>query len=194
MKENFKYFFKIIITTIVFILIFDAIAAMLFGSLGMTSESNRWNYVLLLYIFLAILGTSESIYNLKKSESISTIISTILGFSLLGFYYGGSITNDNFYIALSTALVSNILGVFLLKKYHAITLIIIKLIKTIAAYGFAAFTGINAMSLFTVSRFLEAILWGIVGLIYINFTVSNLFGVLTNLKKSTGGRRDIYNN
>lgn len=183
MKRNLKYISIIIVAVIVSILAFDAIATMIFGSLGKTSESSQWNYILILYILLAIIGGSITFYKFTKIKSIATIFSAILIFGLFGFYYGGIMTDNNSQIALLTALVSAGLGILLGIRNPRFSMIIITPIATIAAYGFAFYAGTNAIALFTAFRFLGAILWGITCLSYIILTISNLFFILTNIKK-----------
>ena len=175
MKNNLQSVIKIILTIFLSILAIDAVATMVFGSLGNTSESAEWNYILILYVFLAVLGASVTVYRFTKIQFIITILLPILSLALLGFYYGGSLTNNNSQIAIITALISGTIGVFISIKKNKIILEIITPVATIAAYGFAFYAGTNAIALFTVSRLFSAILWSIACLIYINLTVTNFF-------------------
>ena len=148
MKNNLQYLIKIILTIFLTILASDAVATMVFGSLGKTPESAEWNYILILYIFLAFLGASVTVYRFTKIQFIITILLPILSFALLGFYYGGSLTNNNPQIAIITAFISSTIGGFISIKKNKIILEIITPVATISAYGFAFYAGTNAIAFF----------------------------------------------
>ena len=165
---------------VVSILSFDAIATMIFGSLGKTQESSGWNYVLTLYIFLGSLGIISTIANTQSKlkislnfQSIPTVLSATLSFALLGFYYGGTMTDNNHQVATIAAITSGAIATILSLKQNQILGAATMPIATIAAYGFAFYAGTNAIALFAVSKLLGGIFWGIICLIYIGLTVVN---------------------
>ena len=186
MRLPIKYISKIIFVVVVSILAFDAIATMLFGSLGKTPESSEWNYILTLYIFLASLGAIALIANLKSNlkifkivKPIAAVLSATLSFALLGFYYGGSTTDNNPQIAIISAIALGIVGTILSLKYHQIIIEIVTSIASIAAYGFAFYAVTNASAYFSVSKLLGGILWGIICLIYLGISINNFTTILS---------------
>lgn len=183
MKNDVKNFIKIIVTVLISILAFNAIATMLFGSLGNTSESESWNYILTLYIFLAILGATIALQNFKILNLFTTILSGILSSILLGFYYGGSMTNNNSTVAIISGLLLGIVVGFLSIRQKQIMVGIFTPVTTMAAYAFAFYAGTNMISLLTASQFSDAVFWGIVCLIYIGLTTNNLLFILTKITK-----------
>ena len=177
-----KYIGKIVVVIVASILAFNAIATMLFGSLGKTPESSDWNYILTLYIFLASIGAISFAARLRliaifaKSKSklrIFTIFKPLtagLSFALLGFYYGGSMTDNNAQVAIITAIALGVLGTVLGLKPNRLVNAAVATIATIAAYGFAFYAGTKAIALFTASQLLSGILWGIICVIYLGIT------------------------
>ncbi|MDJ0576616.1 MAG: hypothetical protein QNJ65_15785 [Xenococcaceae cyanobacterium MO_234.B1] len=184
-----KYISKIIVAVLVSILAFDAIANMVLGSLGKTPETSEWNYILILYIFLATIGVIAVASNIKtqlklfnRFQPLVPILSATLNCALLGFYYGGSMTNNNPQVGIITAIALGMIGTILSLKQQQIIIILTAPIATIAAYGFAFYAGTNAIALFNVSKLLGGILWGIICLIYIGITITNLSSTLSHLK------------
>lgn len=182
MKFSTKYFFTIAIVLIVSILALDAITTMLFGSLGKTPESSDWNYILALYIFLASLGAISLVANLEKSklkvfqilQAIAKILSVTLSCALIGFYYGGSLTNNNLQVAIFAALALAVLGTILSLRQNQMIFAAVNPVPIISAYGFAYYAGTKAIALFYGSRLLGGILWGLICLAYLGVTMVNI--------------------
>ncbi len=185
MKFSPKYIFTVVIILIVSLLTLDAIATMLFGSLGKTPESSDWNYILALYVFLASLGAIASVANLKKRKfrilkifkAIAKTLSAALSCALIGFYYGGSLTNNNLQIAILAALSLAALGTFFSLKQNQMMFVVISPIPVISAYAFAYYAGTKAIALLNVSRLSGGILWGLICLMYIWATIINITGI-----------------
>ena len=182
MKFPIKYIGKIVVVVVASILAFNATATMLFGSLGKTPESSDWSYILTLYIVLASIGAISFAARLRliaiiaKSKSklkiftIFKLLTAGLSFALLGFYYGGSVTDNNAQVAIITAIFLSILGIVLSLKSNQLVIAAVATIATIAAYGFAFYAGTKAIALFTVSQLLGGILWAIICVIYLGIT------------------------
>ncbi|VEP17579.1 membrane hypothetical protein [Hyella patelloides LEGE 07179] len=189
MRLSISNILKIIVVVVVSILAFDAITTMLFGSLGKTTESSDWNYILTLYVFLASLGAIAIIAKIKSKlkifkifKSVAAILSATLSFALLGFYYGGITTDKNPQVAIITAIVLGTLGTVLGFQQNQIIIAVTASIASIAAYGFTFYAGINAIAQFSVSKLFGGILWGIICLIYLGITITNLTTVSSKLK------------
>ena len=170
------------VTTIVAI---DAIFSMLFGSLGKTAASSGWNYVLTLYVFLAVIGIS---YYLSMVSPIQLprfcLIPTLLSGALLGFYFGGIASDKDPQVAIISAIALSILfGIGFWQKYRFLSVAVAS-IATIAAYGFAFFAGTQSLSLLSVSIILPGIIWGLVCSIYIVLTINNLAIAIKAIKST----------
>ena len=170
---------------------FNAISIMLFGSLGTTPKNSDWNYILLLYVFIATIGIVAFIANIKSRLKIwktfsfvAAVLSVTLSFALLGFYYGGSLSDNNPQIATITAIVLGTLGTILALKKNQIVLAASMTVATIAAYGFAFYAGTNAVAYFSVSKLFGGIVWSMVCLLYIGLTINNFTNVLKSSRVS----------
>ena len=101
------------------------------------------------------------------------MISTLLCGALIGFYYGGIAADKNPLVALISAIALGILfGLWRWLKYH-FSLAIVAFTSSIAAYGFAFFSGTQALSLFSVSNNLAGIFWLAFCLIYIAIAIKS---------------------
>jgi len=99
---------------------------------------------------------------------------TTLSGVLLGFYYGGTYTDNNSQAAVISAIAVGI--VFNLLNYYrrqAVYLAAI-VIAGVCAYGFALIRGIAAINLIAGSLLIPGIIWGSVCLIYLGLAVHNL--------------------
>ena len=97
--------------------------------------------------------------------------------ALIGFYYGGSLTNNNLQIAILAALSLAVLGTFFSLKQNQMMFAGISPIPVISAYAFAYYAGTKAIALFHVSRLSGGILWGLICLVYIWATIVNITGI-----------------
>ncbi|NJL64501.1 MAG: pentapeptide repeat-containing protein [Methylacidiphilales bacterium] len=96
---------------------FTAISHMTFGVLGNTPEIPAWSYTKALIVSLVISGLGASLRRIFHQQSIlEKLITTLSGTTsaaLLGFYYGGTIQNNNLQIAAISALITSIIAAVL---------------------------------------------------------------------------------
>jgi len=151
---------------------------MMFASLGQTAGSKGWGYILTLQIVLAIIGItgylSNSVILPRIVKKCCYFILTTLCGVLLGFYYGGTYTDNNSQAAIVSAIAIGIIFNLLDRYQRQAVSIIVMLIAGICAYGFALMTGIAAINLIAGSLLVPGIIWGCVCSVYLGLTVNNL--------------------
>ena len=178
-RSNYRRIILIAIAVITLFLTTQAVSMMMFASLGSTSASDRWGYILTLQIVLAIVGIAGYLSNAANFLPASVkkysyfILVTLCGV-LLGFYYGGTYTDNNSQAAIISAIAIGI--VFNLLKYYQRQAVSIAamVIAGFCAYGFALMRGIAAINLIAGSLLIPGIIWGSVCLTYLGLAVNNL--------------------
>ena len=147
---------------------------MLFASLGKTPTNSGWNYVLAFYIFLAAIATTAYLAHiLKRYSHLLQLFSSLLSGALLGFYYGGVATNNNPQFAAASAVFLSFIFAFAHWRKYSYLSVVVKIIATISAYGFAYFLGTQTIYLLSVNSIISGALWSI-------FCVTYLF-IATNI-------------
>lgn len=163
----------------------NAISVMVFGSLGKTTDNNGWNYVVALCIVLATTGLTAYLgnfkgYKLKVFRSACLFISKLLGGAILGFYYGGTASNNNPQVAIISAIsISLIFAICAWQKYQIIT-VAAAFISALTAYGFSLYAGTQGIASLSTSVNLWGIIWSIACLVYIAIALENF---LTGVSK-----------
>lgn len=156
---------------------------MVFGSLGKTADNNGWNYVVALCIVLGTTGITAYLANFKQRksglfQSACLFFSTLLSGAILGFYYGGSASNNNPQVAIISAIsLSLIFGICASQRYQIIS-VAAAFISALAAYGFSLYAGTQGIASLSASFNLWGIVWAVVSLIYVAIALENfLIGV-----------------
>lgn len=169
----------------------NAISVMVFGSLGKTADNNGWSYVVTLCIVLATTGLTAYLANFKEFrsrllKSTCLLVSVLLGGALLGFYYGGTVSNNNPEVATISAIaLSLIFGICARKQYQIIS-VASAFISALAAYGFSLYAGTQGIASLSASINLWGVIWSIACLVYIAIALENfLTGVNKILKYSS---------
>lgn len=178
-KTRSQFILSIIVTILSIILAFNTIMPMVLSSLGKTPESRGWYYVVVLYIFLGMIGLLKAIASITRKSSLMrrnlNQITVILSFALLGFYYGGINTDNNPQIAITSAIALGIIGGIISWQGNQLLAIVMAPIAIVAAYGFAFYTGLQAIELYTVSQLRQSIFWAGISLLYIGLTLMHLY-------------------
>lgn len=176
----------IAIAPVAAIITIKAVSVMMFASLG-ASSTGKLSYVLVLQIVLATIGICGYLsisVNLNSNLSQPTFtLSSTLGGVLLGFYYGGSYTDNNLQYAVLGAIASGMLfclgAVFRPSLMRTAT----AFISSICAYGFALMAGIRGINLIAAAQLTLGVVWLAVSLIYIALTVSNAIAGIAKIEE-----------
>ncbi|NES21956.1 MAG: hypothetical protein F6K41_24275 [Symploca sp. SIO3E6] len=166
----------------------NAFSSMIFGSLGTTAADPAWSYVVALGISLAIAGASCGIrVKIGSKSMVGRFVTTISGTAssaLLGFYYGGTITNNNPQIAIASAVFGGIVIasaiIFVRRKFVAVA---VTVVGTVASYGFAFFVASIAIAYLSVQKFLAGVIWGSLSVGYIWLTINSLTLLVRELRE-----------
>lgn len=161
-----------------------AVSSMLFGALGTLAGDPAWPYVRALYgaLEIAAVGVGAGVF----AQSGKTMFS-MLGFrsvawivpgahcltglatgALLGFFYGGSFTDNNPVVAVVSAVISGLMGIGLagIAEYRQIRLIPagLQLMGAICTYGLAFGLWTIASAALTTGALLPGLGWGAIAL------------------------------
>jgi hypothetical protein len=169
----------LVVTVVVTLLSADAFSQMLFGVLGRTPAEGNWSYVIALAVSLAISGTFSGVRALSGTKSlpgrIVTIVSGAASGALLGFFYGGSTTNNNPRFAIAGAVLGGVVMAFVSFKFRrTVVAVAIASAGAVAGYGFAFFSGATAIIHLSVQQFVWGLVWGALSLGYISLTMNSL--------------------
>jgi len=163
----------------------NAISVMVFGSLGKTADNTGWSYVVALCIVLATTGLTAYLADFRglKSrlfQSTCLFVSTLLGGAILGFYYGGTASNNNPQFATIAAITFGLIfGICTWQKYQIIS-VAAAFISALAAYGFGLYAGTRGIASLSASINLGGMIWVAVCLVYIAIALENF---LTGVNK-----------
>lgn len=133
---------------------FHAFSHMFFGGLGTIRDDPAWGFVLALQISLAIAGGMTGLQwtihqHFDRIPAWLRHLVMILGMmaicALIGFFYGGDLTQNNPQVAIVSAVIFGVLGIILGLKSGPRWLIAgLTLVGAIAAYGFFVLAGTHA--------------------------------------------------
>ena len=182
-RSQYFRFVQIAIAASAIIITIKAVSVMMFASLGSTSSS-KFSYVLVLQLILAAIGITSYLsfsLNSKTLRQIGFLLGAILCGVLLGFYYGGSYTDNNPQYAIFGAIAGGIFFLILAILQYKLVALAIAFISSICAYGFALITGIRGINLFAASLYLPSIIWLSISLIYIALTVNSSIAAITKI-------------
>ena len=185
-RSQYFRFVQIAIAASAIIITIKAVSVMMFASLG-SSSSNKFSYVLVLQLILAAIGiTSYISFSLNSIALKRTcfFLSAILVGVLLGFYYGGSYTNNNPQYAILGAIAGGIFFLILAIWQYELVALALAFSSSICAYSFALIVGIRGINLFAASLYLPSIIWLIISLVYIALSVSSSIAGIIKMNNS----------
>jgi Pentapeptide repeats (8 copies) len=168
-----------ILTILVALPLFDVTSRLIFAALGQTAEDAGWTYVLVLQGVLGIAGIGDD-----KSIASRAIAAAASG-ALLGFFYGGSWTqNDPRFAAIGATIVGLLAAAASLKNHRGVTLALTTA-RAIARYGFAfliATIAINHLS----TQNPWGLLWSFLSMLYIQLTITALLSLVRQFRRIGG--------
>lgn len=164
----------VFIASAVTVLLGNAVTKMLFGAIGVTQTSKGWNLVVALYVFLILSAIFAFVSALVPSSLQKTCYgaSVFCSGALGGFFYGGTISQNNSQIALLTAIVVGLVSGLLVWFLPSWLGLAGKVAAGICAYGFALAAGVYSISLVAVTSWLPGIIWGGICLLFLTLTIA----------------------
>jgi uncharacterized protein YjbI with pentapeptide repeats len=175
-----KVFISLRITgLIVLFATFTAISQMAFGVLGNTPETPAWSYTKALIASLLISGFGASLRRIFHQQSIlEQLITTLSGTAsaaLLGFYYGGTIQNNNPEFAVISALITSIFAAVLCFIFtHGLVRVFVAVAGFISNYGLAFLSSSLAFAYLSTGNYLFGTVWSIITLLLLTLTMRSL--------------------
>ncbi|NER84781.1 MAG: pentapeptide repeat-containing protein [Leptolyngbya sp. SIO1D8] len=157
-------------------LMLHAISSMVFGALGQLPGRPAWPYVVALYIALAIAATSTGIQTIPfcYTRPFQRLMGASVG-ALVGFFYGGVLTEENLISAIVSAVFLGILGLWLTWRVHQTRMMaLLTLMGAIATYGFAFVLGTTASDHLTIGLWGWGLVWAGLSIFYIGVTIRSV--------------------
>lgn len=167
-----------------------AFSAMIFASLGATAESVQ-SYILALAISLAIAGAFSGVRAMTGSQSgfgrVATIVSAAASGALLGFYYGGTATDNNPKIAIAGAVFGAVvMAIAISLVRRRFVAVVVAVAGAVAGYGFAFFVGAIAIAHFSTQNLIIGVAWGSLSVGYIWLTINSLILMVREINSACG--------
>jgi hypothetical protein len=164
---------------IILLIVFPAISQMGFGVLGNTPETPTWSYIVALVISLAISGIGASLrrifIDLPILERVITTFSGIASAALIGFYYGGSLQNNNPQFAAISALIASItMAILCLKSRSYWILVMISVAGFICSYALTFLVSSVAFAHLSTQNYVIGGIWGILTVVLLGLTMRSL--------------------
>ncbi len=182
----------VVVAVVVGLLAVDAYSQMIFGVLGRTSAEPAWSYVIALYVSLAIAGTFCAARVLTGSkliaEQVATIVSGAASGALLGFFYGGSTTNNNPQMAIAGAVIGGLVMAIAISFRVSSRFISVgvAVAGAVAGYGFAFLVGTTAIAYSSAQKLVWAVIWGSLSIVYIGLTMTSLTLAVKEITEASG--------
>ncbi len=179
------------VTGIVALFAANAVSRMTFGALGRTAAESAWSFVLALYISLAIAGAFSGVRVITGSKLIAgrvaTIVSGAASGALLGFFYGGSTTDNNPQIAIASAVLGGvIMAIASFRVRGGFVAVAVAIAGAITGYGFAFLMGTTAIAFLSTQQFVWGIIWGTLSAAYIWLTINSLRLAIREIRETCG--------
>jgi hypothetical protein len=190
-STNRQYLLRFLVIIGIAVIGKEVIANLLFGALGKTWEDSAWPFIMLLLILLAAIGVLSVPTYLPKSVTRKLPMGWLVGMlngAVLGFYYGGTFS-DNHPIK---ALLGGVCGAALLgclpfiKRLQSLTKIGIATAGVIATYGFSFYIGTWAIAALSTGRWLLSIGLGGITFFYLWLITQQIFQLFCWVRYSPG--------
>ncbi|MGV0028518.1 pentapeptide repeat-containing protein [Phormidesmis priestleyi] len=182
------------IAACIILLVGNAVTRLAFGSLGQIPGSRAWSYVVLLHGFLSVAGVASALsaigqksLKVDRFTKLTGILSATLTGGLMGFFYGGSSTNNNAEVATIGAIAGAILMLLISVFVRQVGIrIAIAAAGFTNAYGAAFLLSATASSFLSTRHFAWGIFFTVTSLLYIWLTLISLKQVIWLIKQAAG--------
>ncbi|MEL7316320.1 MAG: pentapeptide repeat-containing protein [Cyanobacteria bacterium J06559_3] len=158
------------------VLMFHAVSSMVFGAMGTLPGQPAWPYVLALYIVLAIAATSSGLQTFRTPFAMPIRLCTAsANAALMGFFYGGSLMNNNPVSAVVGAVALGTLGL-LVAGWGRTTLVSasLALLSAIATYGFTWVVWTAASDYLTTGHWNQGLILGMLAAFSVGIALRSL--------------------
>lgn len=155
------------------LLMFYAISSMVFGAMGILPGHPAWPYTMVLYAVLAIAATSSGLQTAHRSIARPACFGTgVANGTLIGFFYAGSLTNNNPLIAILGAITLGILGLLIIwQVQNALAYALITILGAISTYGFVWVLWTSASSYLTTGSWGPGFMLAGLSILYLGATL-----------------------
>jgi Pentapeptide repeats (8 copies) len=189
-RSGFQHALRIGITFCVAVTMTDVVSRLVFGVLGKTWEDSSWPFVILLQGVLAGIGLTSAIairmrYRIRKVAQWSA---GLLNGALVGFFYGGYLTDSNPRNAAFGAMIGFVVMAVLLRVagHRPWLKLGVSTASAIAIYGFTFFVGMWAIAAWSTAHYLLAFGLSILSLSSLWLTGHQVLQLLTDFKTFPG--------
>lgn len=133
-------------------LLADALSHLVFGALGRTPAEAGWAFVVALYLSVGVAGLGMA-YGLAKP--VAQVVTGGLAGALVGFFWGGSLTQNNPAIAVAIAsIVGGVLAIASYRQRHPLGQMAIAIARALTGYAFAFLVWAWALAWLTTGHWL----------------------------------------
>ncbi len=172
-------------------LVGDTLSRLIFGVVGQSPEDEAWPFVLMLHGVLGMAATSAGICAVrgdrtKAGRMPELLTSTAIG-ALLGFFYVGSLTDNNPKLAMAgSAIAAGLTVVARLRWHNRLMAIAIATTGVVATYGFAFLLGTTAIACLSGQVWGIGLLLGLLSILYVGLTIEAIGLVLKSIRCAVG--------
>jgi uncharacterized protein YjbI with pentapeptide repeats len=169
----------------------DVVTRLILGTQGQIPGSGSWPFVLLLYGVLSAAGIAGAIARTQPPTSkvgrLAGTISAILSGALLGFFYGGTATNNNSQAALASMAIGGVLMFFVSSRMrHQFAKIAIAAAGSVATYGGAFLFSATASAFLHAQKLFLGTFLGLLSLLYLWFAFLSFSAIVREIANAEG--------
>ncbi|MBD1999029.1 pentapeptide repeat-containing protein [Leptolyngbya sp. FACHB-541] len=166
-----------------------AFSLMIFGVLGRTAAESAWSYAIALHASLGLAGAGAAVLTLERLKPIVKRLSMTTSGSatgaLLGFFYVGSLTDQDPQVAtIAAAIASLSVALLTFRVQHQAFVMAIATVGSVAGYGFAFLASATASAFLSTHHILMGLIWCALSLSYVVITLSTLIGSLKAARRA----------
>ncbi|MGI0487514.1 pentapeptide repeat-containing protein [Pantanalinema rosaneae CENA516] len=167
------------------------VSQLIFGALGQVPGGSAWGFILALYMSLGIAGGMSGMSIILKPRSRANRsalwLAGVASSTLVGFFYGGSLTGNNAMLAIGGAVGWGSLTAIGLLRYRTVAIAaIVTTAGAVAAYGFAFLVYAHALTWWQIQQTGLGGLLMILALFYLWLTLNALVVTYHQIRQAPG--------
>jgi Pentapeptide repeats (8 copies) len=193
--SSLQYLLRFMVILSVAVVVKEVYANLIFGGLGKTWEDSVWPLLLLLCCFFAAIGALATLATRPLYRGRNPLmgwglwgIAGLLNGALVGFYFGGTFSDNSPTKAAMGAVIGGLLVLVTLFVSPIQTLVRLAIItaSAIATYGFAFYIGNWAIAALSTEKWLWGIILGCITVLYLGLFTHQVIQGLWLLRNSPG--------